>query len=386
MVLSKRVIHVSPSATLEITALAKKLKAEGCDVVGFAAGEPDFDTPEDIKKAAIQAIQEGFTKYTPSIGVLALRELISEKFSAENGISYSPQQIVVGSGAKHCLYNIFQAITQEGDEVIIPKPYWVSYPEMVKLAGATPVALETAAEDGFKLNLENLKSRITKKTKAIIVNSPSNPTGGIYEKGELKEIAELCVKKNIIIISDEIYEKLIYDNKKHVSIGSFNKKVLQQTITVNGVSKAYSMTGWRIGYLGAPLEIAQAIKKIQDHSTSNPASISQKAAMAALKLPAQIIEQMRSQFEERRNYIMSRLDEIEGISYVRPQGAFYIFCNVSKISQDSKEFAKKLLNEKHVAVIPGIGFGQEGYVRLSFAVDIATIEKGIDRLQEWIRR
>ncbi len=386
MCLSKRVLKVTPSATLEITSLAKKLKAEGHDVVGFAAGEPDFDTPIPIKKAAITAIKQGFTKYTPSIGTPALRKAISNKFKSENRLSYSPEQIVVSSGAKHCLYNVFQAIAQKGDEVIIPKPYWVSYPEMVKLADAKAVFLKTESKDNFKINPLELKKLLTKRTKAIILNSPSNPTGSIYNKAELIKIAKICVKNKILIISDEIYEKLLYDNKKHVSIGSLDKKVLGITITVNGVSKAYSMTGWRIGYLGAPLAIAKSIKKIQDHSTSNPSSISQMATVAALKLPSKNIEQMRAKFEKRRDYILSRLDKIDKISYIKPQGAFYVFCNISKLSKDSKSFAKKLLEKKKVALVPGVGFGAEGFVRLSFAADIATIKEGLDRIEQWAKQ
>ncbi|MFC1703443.1 pyridoxal phosphate-dependent aminotransferase [Candidatus Omnitrophota bacterium] len=386
MYLSKRVLNVSPSATLEVTALAKKLKSEGHDVVNFAAGEPDFDTPQEIKNAAKKAIDEGFTKYTPSIGFPSLREEISLKFKRENGLQYSPEQIIVGSGAKHCLYNILQAIAQENDEVIIPRPYWVSYPEMAKLSAATAVFVETTEKNNFKIQPKDLLGLITKKTKALILNSPSNPTGCIYDAAELKEIADICVNKKILVISDEIYEKLIYDNIKHVSIGSFNDKILQQTITVNGVSKAYSMTGWRIGYLGAPLEIAKAIKKIQDHSTSNPASISQKAALQALQLPAEQIEQMRSEFEKRRDYILSRLDGIKNIAYCKPLGAFYVFCDISKISNDTKNFAKKFLEEKKVALIPGIGFGKEGWVRMSFATNLENIEKGMDRLEAWVKQ
>ena len=386
MRLAQRVQNIKKSLTLEITARAKKLKQDGFDVINFAAGEPDFDTPGFIKKAAIQALKDGFTKYTPATGISELKEIISKKFKKENQLDYPSSRVVVSSGAKHCLYNIFQALTEKNDEVIINSPYWVSYPEMVKLSDATPKFLQTRQEDSFKINLKELKKIITDKTKAIIINSPSNPAGVIYTKSELQQIADFCVSSKIFIISDEIYEKLIYDSKKHISIGSLGKKVLDWTITVNGVSKAFAMTGWRIGYLGGPPEIISAISKIQSHSTSNPASISQKAALEALNNNGSWTERIRLEFQNRRDYICERLAKIPKISFIRPQGAFYVFCNISQIGLDSVSFSKKLLEDENVAVIPGIGFGWDDFIRLSFATDVESIKKGMDRFEKWLKQ
>ena len=386
MRLAQRVQNIKKSLTLEITARAKKLKQDGFDVINFAAGEPDFDTPGFIKKAAIQALKDGFTKYTPATGISELKEIISKKFKKENQLDYPSSRVVVSSGAKHCLYNIFQALTEKNDEVIINSPYWVSYPEMVKLSDATPKFLQTRQEDSFKINLKELKKIITDKTKAIIINSPSNPAGVIYTKSELQQIADFCVSSKIFIISDEIYEKLIYDSKKHISIGSLGKKVLDWTITVNGVSKAFAMTGWRIGYLGGPPEIISAISKIQSHSTSNPASISQKAALEALNNNGSWTERIRLEFQDRRDYICERLAKIPKISFIRPQGAFYVFCNISQIGLDSVSFSKKLLEDENVAVIPGIGFGWDDFIRLSFATDVESIKKGMDRFEKWLKQ
>jgi len=386
MRLARRVQNIEKSITLEITARAKELKQDGYDVINFAAGEPDFDTPDFIKKSAIQAINDGFTKYTPSTGITELKQIISEKFKRENQLDYPPNQIIVSSGAKHSLYNIFQAIVEKNDQVIISSPYWVSYPEMIKLAGATPKILKTRQDDNFKINIKKLKKAITSKTKALIINSPSNPTGSVYSKSELGQIAELCLSSKIFIISDEIYEKLIYDGKEHISIGSLNKKLLDFTITVNGVSKAFSMTGWRIGYLGGPSEIISAIAKIQSHSTSNPASISQKAAYAALNGDRNCTEQIRLDFQKRRDYICERLGEISKITFLRPQGAFYVFCNISKTKLNSVSFAKKFLQDEKVAVVPGKGFGCDDFIRISFATNIENIARGIDRLKKWVRQ
>ena len=386
MKIARRLQNISKSLTLEITARAKKLKQDGFDVINFAAGEPDFQTPDFINNAAIDAIRHGFTKYTPSTGTLELKEAISAKFKEDNQLDYQPKQIVVSCGAKHSLYNIFQAMVEKNDEVIIISPFWVSYPEMVKLADATPKILMTNPENNFKINISQLKKSITAKTKAIIINSPSNPTGVVYNKAELQEIADICVSSKISIISDEIYENLIYDNEKHISIGSLGKDILSLTITVNGTSKAFSMTGWRIGYLGAPDEIIAAIAKIQSHSTSNPTSISQKAAYAALHIKNDWTKKTCLEFQERRNYMCERLNAIEQISLVKPQGAFYVFCNISKTGLDSVSFAEKLLEDKSVAVIPGEAFGWNDYIRLSFATNIENIEKGIKRLQEWVKQ
>ena len=386
MELSARIMKAHPSATLGITAMAKKMKAEGIDVVSFGAGEPDFSTPEAVCKAGIEAIEKGFTRYTPSTGIVELKEAIRNKLKKDNGLSYELPQIVVSCGAKHSLYNIFQAICNEADEVIIPSPYWVSYPEMVVLAGAKPVILDTKAESGFKITAEQLKSAITKRTKAVIINSPSNPTGAVYTESELKELLEAFLDSGVYIVSDEIYEKLVYDNLKHVSIASLSADAFRRTFVVNGVSKSYSMTGWRIGYAAGPLKAMQAISNLQDHSTSNPASISQKAALAAMARADEFSKNMRAEFATRRDYMCGHFDKIRKISYFKPQGAFYIFCDISKTGLKSDEFAKKLLQEASVAVIPGRPFGCDDYVRLSFALSLQDIRKGLDRIEKWLDR
>ncbi len=384
---SKRANNVVGSTTLAITARAKELKAQGHDVVSFAAGEPDFDTPSFIKKAAIEAIEKGFTKYTPSIGTIQLRETISKKFQRDNNIIYdSKTQIVVSCGAKHSLYNLMQAIVDPGDEVLIPSPYWVSYPEMVKLAGATPKILETSATNDFKITASQFEEKISPNTKVLILNSPSNPTGTVYSRSELESIAEVCVKRNIFVISDEIYEKLCYVDEPYTSIASLNKNIYDLTITVNGVSKSYSMTGWRIGYFGASKEIAGNVKKIQDHSTSNPTSISQAAAVTALSAPDEDLIKMKNEFKKRREFIVKCLDKIPEISYIYPKGAFYIFCNISKLGLSSVDFAKKILDDINVACIPGGGFGADDYVRLSFATSVERIEEGLTRIASWIKK
>ncbi|HOX54745.1 MAG: pyridoxal phosphate-dependent aminotransferase [Candidatus Omnitrophica bacterium] len=386
MNLARRVKDVLDSPTLALTSKVKQLKKEGFDVINFTAGEPDFDTPKEIKQAAIDAINKGFTKYTPSAGTQELKEAICEKFKRDNSLDYSPNQVIVSCGAKHSLFNIVEALIERDDEVIIPSPFWVSYPEMAKLVEAKTVFLETEPLNNFKIDLKKFEKAITKKTKAFILNSPSNPTGSVYSRQELEKIAEICVANKIFVISDEIYEKLIYDNQKHVSIASFGKDIYDLTITVNGMSKAFSMTGWRIGYLGAPQEIASAVKRIQDHSTSNPASISQAAALAALKMPEDQVIKMREEFEKRRNYMIERLDKIKKLSYIKPQGAFYLFCNISQIKMGSHEFAKKLLDDTKVALIPGKDFGRDDFVRISFATDLESIKKGMDRIEQWVRQ
>lgn len=385
MRLARRIRDVSESVTLDITSKAKKLAKAGVDVVNFGAGEPDFDTPQAIKAEAIQAIKEGFTKYTPSSGISELREAISKKLKKDNGLDYSPAQVVVSNGAKHSLYNIFQVLCEEGDEVIIPSPYWLSYPEMVKLAEAKPVFIETKKENGFEVTEQELSQKITKSTKAFILNSPSNPTGCVYDLEELKFIAKLAVKHKFVVISDEIYEKLIYDNKKHVSIASLGKDIYDLTVTVNGVSKSYSMTGWRIGYAAGPLEIMEAIANLQSHAASNPSSISQKAALAALSQDQRCVEEMRQEFEKRRDLMVSRINKIKNISCVRPEGAFYVFCDISKLKMDSAALANKLLDDARVAVIPGAPFGANNSIRLSFATSIVNIGKGLDRIEEWVK-
>lgn len=387
MPVSLRAKNVIASSTLAITARAKELKAQGHDVVSFAAGEPDFDTPDFIKKAAIDAIQKGFTKYTPSSGTMELREAIARKFLKDNQLSYHPKdQIVVSCGAKHCLYNLMQALVDPGDEVLIPGPYWVSYPEMVKLAGATPKFLETSAASHFKVTARQLEENISPSTKVLVLNSPSNPTGTVYARKELEAIAEVCVKRNIVVVSDEIYEKLCYTREPFTSIGALNKEIYDLTVTVNGVSKSYSMTGWRIGYFGASKEIAQNVGKLQDHSTSNPTSISQAAALAALSADDSTLAEMKNEFQRRRDFIVKCLDKIPEISYIYPEGAFYVFCNVSKVGLDSDMIAKRVLNEKDVACIPGSGFGADQYIRLSFATSMERIQEGTTRLAEWFSK
>jgi len=385
MKLAKRVERVSPSLTLAITAKAKKLRSEGVDIVSFAAGEPDFDTPSHIKGAAMAAIKEGFTKYTPASGMLELKEAVSKKLECENGLVYPPPSISISCGAKHSLYNIFQAICQEGDEVIIPSPYWLSYPEMVKLAGATPVFVQAHEENGFRVNIDDLKKALTRNTKALILNSPSNPTGSIYGDGDLKEIADLAVSKGIAVVSDEIYEKIIYDGQKHTSIASLGNKIKDISIVVNGVSKSYSMTGWRIGYIAAPSDVIVAINKIQSHSTSNPASISQKAALEAITGDQTSVKDMVKEFSIRRDLITGGLSKIKGFKVFKPQGAFYVFCNITGTKIDSLTLTNRLLDEAGVAVIPGRPFGSDSHIRLSFASSSSEIKKGLDRIGKWVK-
>jgi aspartate aminotransferase len=382
--LAKRLQKINPSSTLTITSKAKKLRSEGRDIISLAAGEPDFDTPEFIKKAAIEAIDTGFTKYTPTTGTPELKKIICEKFKRDNSLDYTPEQIVVSCGAKHSIFNTLLVLVNRGDEVVMPSPYWVSYPEMVNLCEGKPCFIKTSPDNNFKITAKDLEKHISPKTKLLILNSPSNPTGCVYSIEELKEIARVCIKKNIFVISDEIYEKIIYDNLNHVSIASLNKEIYALTITVNGLSKSYSMTGWRLGYLGAPLDIVEAISKLQDHSTSNPTSISQKAAVAALNAPDDFTKSMCQEFQKRRNYIATRLSKIKKIGFVLPQGAFYMFCDISKTELDSVTFANRLLEEASVAVIPGDGFGRDDYVRLSFATSMEQIEKAMDRLESWL--
>jgi len=384
MKINHRIKDLVGSATLAITSRAKELISQGKDVVNFAAGEPDFDTPDFIKKAAIKAIEDGFTKYTPTLGILPLREAISRKLQKDNGLYYKPSQIAVSSGAKQALYNVLQILADEGDEVLIPSPYWVSYPEMVKLSGARARILPTAWDNHFKITVSQLSESVSSSTRILILNSPSNPTGMVYRKKELEGIAQICVRKKIYVISDEIYEKLIYDKEVYTSIGSLGKDIGDLTITVNGFSKAYAMTGWRIGYCAGPECLIESINKLQDHTTSNPTSISQMAAVAALKDDETCIQSLREEFEKRRGLMMEGLNRIPKIRYLAPQGAFYIFCDVSKIA-DGTSLAKKILDEIHVAVIPGEGFGARDYIRLSFATSKEKIQEGMKRLSGWIK-
>jgi len=384
--LAERLKKINPSSTLAITSKAKKLKSEGKDIVTFAAGEPDFDTPDFIKQAAVEALKSGFTKYTPTTGTPELKKLICQKFKKDNSLEYAPGQIIVSNGAKHSIYNALMVLLNRADEVLIPLPYWVSYPEMVNLCEGTPRFIKTSAANNFKISVTDLKKHITPKTKVLIINSPSNPAGSVYSRVELEEIAKVCVSKNIFVISDEIYEKIIFDGIKHESIASFNKDIYDLTITVNGLSKSHSMTGWRIGYLGAPGDIANAISNLQDHSTSNPNSIAQKAATAALSAPEDFTLGLCREFQKRRDYLASRLREIEKLSFTLPQGAFYMFCNISKTGLDSMEFARRLLDEEYVSVIPGGSFGLDDYIRISFATNMDELKKGMDRIEKWLEK
>ncbi len=384
--LSERIKKINPSPTLAITAKARKLKSEGKDVVSFAAGEPDFDTPGPVKAAAIEAINSGFTKYTPTTGIPELKKLICEKFKKDNQLNYIPEQIVVSCGAKHSIFNVMFVLVDKNDEVLIPAPYWVSYPEMVNLCEGIPRFIKTSPENSFKLTADDLNKNISSKTKLLILNSPSNPTGCVYEKDELAKIAEICVSKKIFVISDEIYEKIIFDGLQHVSLASFGKDIYDLTVTVNGLSKSHAMTGWRIGYLGGPQDIVNAISNFQDHSTSNPASISQKAAVAALSLPDNFSLEMSLEFMSRRDYIVKRLERMKNISYVLPKGAFYIFCDISRTKIDSLTLCKRLLDEILIAAIPGSAFGNDDCIRLSFATGLQQIEKGMDRLEKWLKK
>jgi len=384
MAIAKRAQGISESATLAITSKAKKMVRDGIDVLSFAAGEPDFDTPVHIKEAAIKAINDGFTKYTPSSGIQELKDAISQKFKKDNGLDYSPSQIVVSNGAKHSLNNIFQSICQAGDEVIIPAPYWLSYPAMVMMAEAKPVILNTKASNSFKATEKEIDSVITKKTKCFVLNSPSNPTGSVYSKAELDIIARLAVKHKFYVVSDEIYEKLIYGNSRHVSIASLGKDIYDLTLTVNGVSKSYSMTGWRIGYAAGPSLVMSAIANIQSHASSNPCSISQKATLAALTGSQACVDDMRREFEKRRDLMVSSLNAMKNISCIKPEGAFYVMCDISKLDAGSVKIAGRLLDEAKVAVIPGEPFGADNYIRLSFATGMDKIKKGMDRIGEWM--
>lgn len=386
MKLSKRAQNINPSLTLSITAKAKEMKKQGLDVVSFGAGEPDFDTMFHIKEAAKKAIDDGFTKYTATSGIIELKEAICAKLRRDNWLDYEPKNIIVSTGAKQSLFNMVMVTVNPGDEVIIPIPYWVSYEEIVKIADGKCVFLKTS---NFKINLQDLEKAITPKTKMLIFNSPSNPTGVVYDEKELKQIAAICLKHNIYILSDEIYEKLIY-GKKHISIASVNEKIKKLSIVINGVSKSYAMTGWRIGYAAAEEEIVKAATRLQDHSTSNPSSISQKAALAAINGTEDHVEKMVYEFKKRRDFMVDRLNRIDGIVASRPDGAFYVFANVSKFYNEqingSMVFCQKLLEDAYVAVIPGVAFGDDRYIRLSFATGMDHIKRGLDRLDKFCEK
>ena len=385
MSLAHRSTILTPSLTLGIDSKAKAMKAEGLDVCSFAAGEPDFDTPDHIKQACIAAINAGMTKYTPSAGIPELRQAISAKFKADNGIDYSTSQIIVSNGAKHSCLNAILACVGEGDEVVIPAPYWLSYPEMVRLAGGEPIIVQTSEANGWKMTAEQFQDAMSPRTKMVILNSPGNPTGAVYTKEELEEIGDVALEEDILILSDEIYEKLTYDDVKHVSIASISKELYNLTITINGFSKAYAMTGWRLGYLGAPEHIAKAIDAIQSHSTSGCTSFAQKGALAALTGDQTPLEDMRAEFDIRRQYMVERLSKIPKVTVVVPQGAFYVLANISGFGLNSTNFADKLLSKHHVAIVPGIAFGDDRTVRLSYATSLDIINKGLDRFEEFCK-
>jgi len=392
-VLSKKALAISPSPTMAIDSKAKEMQSQGLDVIGFGAGEPDFDTPSLIRDEAIRAINEGHTRYTPAAGTLELREAICSKLLTDNGLSYKPSQVVVSNGAKHSLNNVLAALLNPGDEVLIPAPYWVSYPEMVRLNDGIPVTVETEPTNNLKATVDDLRKSLSSKSKALILNSPSNPTGQVYSIEELKAIADFCTEKKLFVISDEIYEKLIYSQDKHFSIAAFNEKIKDLTIVVNGVSKSYAMTGWRIGYTASSTEIASVMANIQSHTASNPNSIAQKAAVAALKGPKDSIEEMRRAFDERRCYIFGRISNLPYLNALEPQGAFYIFVSTAATLgksyrnnklKSSDDFAALLLENHKVAVVPGTGFGAPGYVRLSFATSMEKIVEGLNRMEAFV--
>ena len=393
MNLSKKANSISPSITLEITGKANELKAQGVNVMSFAAGEPDFNTPRNIIEAAIKAMDDGYTKYTKTSGIVELRKAICKKLHQENNLNYSEEQIVVSTGAKQCLANTFLAILNKGDEVILQNPCWVSYTELIKLADGVPVIVNCDENDGYKLSAKNIEKAVTSKTKAILLNSPHNPTGIVYKKNELEEIAQIAKKYNLIIISDEIYEKLIYDGEEHVSIASLSEDAYERTIVINGLSKTYAMTGWRVGYTASSTKLAKVMSSVQSHMTSNVCSISQYAALEALTGPQDNINMMKNAFEERRNFMMKKLEGIDEVSFIKPQGAFYIMVDITyfigksingiKIN-NSIEFAKILLEEEKVAVIPGAAFGLENFIRLSYATSMEVIEEGLDRIKSFL--
>lgn len=395
MELSRKAQRIEASVTLAITAKAKEMKESGIDVISFGAGEPDFNTPQNIINAAIKAMEDGNTKYTNVNGILPLREAICKKFKDDNGLIYNPSQIVVSTGAKQSLANAFLAILNPGEEVIVPNPYWVSYPELIGLADGKAVFVESNETSSYKFTKENLEKAVTEKTKAIILNTPNNPTGTIYSKEELMEIAEFAKKYNLIIVSDEMYEKLIYDGEEHVSIASVSDDAYERTIVINGLSKSYAMTGWRLGYCGATEKISKLMTNIQSHMTSNVCSITQYAAVEALNGPQDKVKEMISEFERRRNYMVKTLEEMNNLSIIKPQGAFYIMINIDKCLgkeingekiTDSMDFSAKLLEHEKVAVIPGKAFGLDNYVRVSYATSMELIEKGLERINKFVNK
>jgi aspartate aminotransferase len=383
--ISQRAASLTPSLTLAIDAKAKAMKAAGEDVVGFGAGEPDFDTPQHIKDAAAKALAAGFTKYTPSSGLMDLRQAIADKFKRENGLTYQPSQIIVSCGGKHSCFNTIMATCEPGDEVIIPAPYWLSYPEMVKLAGAKPVILLTTDKTEFKVTPKQLRDAITPNTRLFILNSPSNPTGSVYTPAETKALGDICIEKGVLIMSDEIYEHLLYDGAKTQSVASFSPAHQEHTIIVNGLAKAYSMTGWRLGFLAAPAPIAKAIDALQSHSTSNPTSFAQKGGIAALTGPQDHLPVWLAEYDRRRRYAHTKLSSIPGLTCVNAKGAFYLFPNISQTGLKSTDFCARLLEQEKVAAVPGIAFGADDYIRISYATSMANIEKGLERIDKFCK-
>lgn len=393
LTLSEKAARVKPSSTLAITAKAKAMKAEGIDVVGFGAGEPDFNTPDNINEAAIDAIRSGFTKYTPASGTEELKKAVSRKFRDFNGLDYAANQIVVSNGGKHSLTNIFQAITNPGDEVIIPAPYWLTYPEIVKLCDSIPVVIYGTKESGYKVTAKQIEGAITNKTKALILNTPNNPTGMVYSEAELRAIADVAVRNDIYVVADEMYENLIYGEKKHVSIASLGEEIYKRTITCSGLSKSYSMTGWRIGYTGSSVEIAKLMGSIQSHQTSNPNSIAQKAALEALEGPQDAVDAMREEFDARRKYMYGRIQNMPLLDCLEPEGAFYTFVDFTNVLEKSykgvrigtaSRAAEILIEDYRVAVVPCQDFGFDNFVRLSYAISMESIEKGLNRIEEFV--
>ncbi|HPW41187.1 MAG TPA: pyridoxal phosphate-dependent aminotransferase [Bacillota bacterium] len=393
MKLSDKVLNIAPSMTLAVNAKLKQMVDEGVEVFGFGVGEPDFDTPEYIRNAAVEAMNKGFTRYTPAQGTIELRKAICAKLKRENSLDYEPNQIIVSSGAKHSLSNAFAAILNPGDEVIVPVPYWVSYTEIIKLNDGVPVLVQTKKENNFKMSGEELKNAITAKTKAILINSPSNPTGAVYTEKELREIADIAVQNNLFVVSDEIYERIIYDDNKHISIASFNSEIKDLTILINGMSKSYAMTGWRLGYAAGNEKLIKAMSSVQGHAVSHPSSITQYAAAAALNGPQDDLKNMVQEFSKRRNYMYGRINAMKGLSCIKPEGAFYVYVDISSylgrnlcgIKLDScLDFAQTMLEKGHVAVVPGAAFGTEGFVRISYATSMEIIKNGLDAFESFI--
>jgi aspartate aminotransferase len=384
MKLASRISQITPSLTLAIDAQAKAMKAQGVDICSFSAGEPDFETPAHIKAAAIKALEMGKTRYGPVAGEPALRAAIAEKLQVDNQLNFAPENIVVTNGGKQSLYNLMMALLNPGDEVIIPAPYWLSYPEMVKLADGVPIILETDATQHYKISPEQLRQAITPKTRLLILNSPSNPTGMVYTPAELETLVKVILETDIWVVTDEIYEKVIYPGAEHVSVGAFGSEIFNRTIVSSGFAKAYAMTGWRIGYLAAPLDLIKAVSTLQSHSTSNVCTFAQYGAIAALEGSQDCVQTMLSAFTERREKLLTWLADIPGLSCVPPDGAFYLFVNISQTNLTSLDFCKALLETQKVAAVPGIAFGADDHIRLSYATDLSTLEKGIDRLKTFV--